>query len=652
MPDPTRTAGEPREAPLWRPSPERAAASALAAFQAGAAAAAGAPSGGLRELHRWSVAEPARFWRALWDFLGILGEPGTPTLAPRPDSPRAARWFPAARLSFAENLLRGDPARPALVARREDGLRRAWTLAELRADVERWAGVLAASGVRAGDRVAAWLPNGGEAVCAFLATARLGAVWSSCSPDFGPQGVLDRFQAIAPKLLIATDGHVYKGRRHDARARLEEIRRGLPSLEGVVVVPWLGTDGALPAGARRADEALASAAPAPAPERFPFEHPLCIVFSSGTTGKPKCIVHGAGGTLLQHGKEHRLHADVRAGDRVFFHSTLGWMMWNWIVSALASEATLVLYDGDPLYPTEALVNLAAEERLSFFGCSAKYYEVLAQEDLRPAPLPHLRTVASTGSPLAPESFDWIQARLGHDVHLASISGGTDILSCFVGGDPTGPVWRGEIQAPGLGMDVDVVDAEGKSVRGRAGELVCRPPFPSMPLGFWDDPDDARYRRAYFERFPGLWHHGDWARWTEHGGIEILGRSDATLNVHGVRIGTAEIYRELEAFPELREAVAVECARPGCEGIAVLVVLRPGAVLDDGLRARIRTRLRERMSPRHVPRHLVAVPDLPRTRSNKLSETAVRDALHGRDSGNAGALANPQALEALRGLELD
>ncbi|HEX6884986.1 MAG TPA: acetoacetate--CoA ligase [Planctomycetota bacterium] len=641
------------DGPLWRPDPARAEATALAAFRARIARAEGCALDDYAALHRWSVAHPERFWRAVWELGGVLGEPGERVLVPDPGRARGARWFPEARFAFAENLLRGDPERPALVALREDGTRRELSLGALRGEVARWRAALAAAGVAPGERVAAWLPNGSEAVAAMLATAALGATWSSCSPDFGPAGVLDRFQPLAPRVLIACDGHVYRGKAHDARARLAEVVAGLPSLVRVVVVPWLDAGAPLPAGALDARTFLAEAPAQTGPcPRFPFEQPLYVVFSSGTTGKPKCIVHGAGGTLLQHLKEHRLQCDIRRGDRVFFHSTLGWMMWNWLVSALASEATVVLYDGDPLLTPTGLLELAAREELTFLGCSARYFETLAQGDVRPPrPLPALRTVASTGSPLAPEAFEHVYRALGPDLHLASISGGTDILSCFVGGDPTGPVWRGEIQAPGLGMDVDVLGAAGEPLAREPGELVCRPPFPSMPLGFWNDPGDAAYRRAYFERFPGLWHHGDWARRTEHGGIVILGRSDATLNVNGVRIGSAEITREVAALAEVQEAVAVEVTTGGREGIALVVQLAPGVALGPELAARIRARLRERQSPRHVPRHLLAVPDLPRTRSGKLSESAVRAVLNGREPDNRQALANPEVLAHLGGLEL-
>jgi acetoacetyl-CoA synthetase len=522
----------------------------------------------------------------------------------------------------------------------------------LRADVARVADGLRDCGVVAGDRVAGFMPNLPEAVIAMLATASLGATWSSCSPDFGIRGVLDRFGQIAPKVLFTADGYFYAGKTLDSLERIAGILESLPSVQRVVVVPNVGARPAL-APLRhavhygdfgRSDAALNFA-------RLPFDHPLYILYSSGTTGVPKCIVHGAGGTLLQHLKEHQLHADVGPGDRLFFFTTCGWMMWNWLASALASQATLVLYDGSPFHPDDGVLwRMADEERIALFGTSPRYLAALEKSGYQPADkvrLAQLRTILSTGSPLAHEQFDFVATAIGADIQLASISGGTDIVSCFVCGDPTGAVWRGECQRPGLGMAVDVFDDAGRPVRGGAGELVCTRPFPSMPVGFWKDPDGTRYRAAYFERFPGVWHHGDFAEWTAHGGMLIHGRSDATLNPGGVRIGTAEIYRQVEQLDEVVEAIVIGQPWQDDVRVVLFVRLREGLVLDDALRDAIRRRIRESTTPRHVPAVIAQVGDIPRTKSGKIVELAVRDVVSGRAVKNRDALANPEALELFR-----
>jgi len=640
--------------PIWTPSRERARASQMTRFRERCAKTHALRLDDYDALHRWSIEHPDAFWSSLWDFVGVIGERGERVLEPCPTRPQSVRWFPDARLSFAENLLRGDGAREALVGLREGAERVSLTLDQLRGEVARWMRALRRGGVTVGTRVAGWVGNGVEPVIAMLATSALGGVWSSCSPDFGPRAVLDRFGPLEPRILVAIDGYRYAGKTFSCLERLGEIVAGLPTLAHTLVVPWIDGGEALPQGCIDLRAFLGDDAPETVPfERFAFDQPLAVVFSSGTTGKPKCIVHGAGSVLLQHSKEQRLHCDIRRDDRVFFHTTCGWMMWNWLVSALACEATLVLYDGSPLHPEDTLLRMAHEERLTFFGNSARYFDVLRREHVAPARmLSQLRTIASTGSPLAPETFESIYASFGADLHLASISGGTDILSCFVGGDPSRPVFAGEIQGPCLGMNLDVLDAQGESLRGAPGELICRPPFVGMPLGFLDDPDDARFRRAYFERIPGVWCHGDWAEFTRHGGVVIHGRSDATLNVHGVRIGTAEIYGELERFDEVLEAVAVECGGEQDAGIALFLRLRAGTTLDDALRARIVSALRRNRSPRHVPRHMRQVEDLPRTRSGKTSELAVRSALRGERPANVEALANPECLEAFRELDLE
>jgi len=627
------------EAPLWQPSPERARATQLHAFRAELARRVGALLPDYRSLHRCSVDQSEAFWQAVWDFCGVVGEPGGRVLVDGDRMP-GARWFPDARLNFAENLLRRRGAAPALVARDETGARRSVSWDELHGEVSKGAQALRAAGVRAGDRVAGYLPNGLEAILAMLAAASLGAAWSSCSPDFGVQGVIDRFGQIEPRVLFAATGYAYNGKRHDLRERVAEIARKLPSVERAVT-SW--AELTAPFAAREIDY-----------PRFAFDHPLYVLYSSGTTGPPKCIVHGAGGTLLQHLKEHRLHVDLRPDDVFFYFTTTGWMMWNWLASGLASGATLVLYDGSPFHPgPAALFDLARDEGISIFGTSARFLDAARKAGLRPRDthaLARLRAVLSTGSPLAPEGFDFVYDAVADDVQLASISGGTDIVSCFVGGDPSGPVWRGECQVPGLGMAVDVFDDDGRpAAPGTAGELVCKRPFPSMPVGFWNDPDGSRYRSAYFERFPRVWHHGDYAAWTRHGGMIIHGRSDATLNPGGVRIGTAEIYRQVEQLDEVQESLVIGQPWQGDVRIVLFVRLRAGLVLDGELRERIRRRIRDNTTPRHVPAVIAEVADIPRTRSGKIVELAVRDVVAGRPVKNREALANPEALELFREL---
>jgi acetoacetyl-CoA synthetase len=642
--------------PLWRPGAAAIAAAPITRFAAKAAAVAGRPLAGYRDLHAWSVAEPEAFWNLVWNFCGVIGDKGARTLADRDRMPGAA-FYPDARLNFAENLLRRAGDDDAIVFRGERGQTRRLSWSALRDLVSRLQQALVAADVGPGDRVAALLPNLPEAVAAMLAVASIGAVWSSASPDFGPQGVLDRFGQIEPKVLFACDGYFYAGKEIALADKLQPILAGLPTVTTVIVVSYLGradVAAGLGARARNLEAAIAPFSPRPlAFTRLPFAHPLYILFSSGTTGVPKCIVHSAGGTLLQHLKEQRLHSSIGPGDRVFYFTTLGWMMWNWLVSALASEATLVLFDGSPFHPgPSALFAYAEAERVTFFGTSAKFIDAVKKAGYRPADhhdLSRLRTVASTGSPLVAESFDFVYGAIKRDVHLASISGGTDIVSCFVLGVPTEPVWRGEIQAPGLGMAVDVYDDDGRPLRPGKGELVCTRPFPCMPIGFWRDEGGARYRAAYFERFPGVWCHGDFAEWTVHGGIVIHGRSDATLNPGGVRIGTAEIYRQVEQIPEVAEALAIGQDWQDDVRIVLFVRLAPGAAFDEALTDRIKARIRAGASPRHVPARIVAVTDIPRTKSGKIVELAVREVVHGRPVRNKEALANPEALELFRDL---
>jgi acetoacetyl-CoA synthetase len=644
------------DAPLWCPDEARIQRAHLTAFRGLVRERSGHPVGEGRALWQFSVDHPEQFWLALWDFAGVRAAVRGDRVIERPGDMPGARFFPDARLNFAENLLRGDDRRDAIVFRTEDGRTRRVTLDRLRADVAACAGALRASGVGPGDRVAAYLPNVPEAVVGMLATAAIGAVWSSCSPDFGVAGVLDRFGQIEPTVFIGSAGYTYGGRPFDCRAKLSEIVQGLPSVRRTFVVPLLDPDPDLGGvrGAMSWPDALAPHAGARLDfEQLPFDHPLYVLYSSGTTGVPKCIVHGAGGTLLQHLKEHQLHCDVHAGDRVFYFTTLGWMMWNWLVSALASEATLLLYDGSPQYPSPtALFDFAEREGMTLFGTSAKYLASLEKAGARPSAthdLQSLRTITSTGSPLAPESFDFVYRQVKADVHLASISGGTDIISCFVLGDPTAPVWRGEIQTAGLGMRVDVFDPAGRPVRGMKGELVCTAPFPSMPLGFWSDEGGVRYRAAYFEHFPGVWRHGDYAEITGRGGFVIHGRSDAVLNPGGVRIGTAEIYRQVEYFDEVLESLVVGQRWHGDERVVLFVRLRDGLTLDASLAERIRQRVRANATPRHVPARVVQVADIPRTRSGKIVEIAVRNVIHGQDVPNRDALSNPEALDLFRDL---
>jgi acetoacetyl-CoA synthetase len=631
--------------PLWRPSADRIAATRLTAF-------VGSVEAG--DLHRWSIEQPEAFWTAVWKFCGVRGEAGARVLVDGSRMP-GAKFFPDATLNFAENVLGDRSDDVAIVATSEAGRDRTLTRRELAALVGRAAAALRRAGVKPGDRVGAITANTPEAIVAALGAAAIGAVWSSCSPDFGARGVLDRFGQIAPTVLITVDGYQYGGKWFDCRAKAAEVVSALDSVRQIVLIPMgeSADRGPLPQ-AIWWDDWLGVATPLDRFEPLPFDHPLYVLFSSGTTGVPKCIVHGAGGTLLQHLKEHQLHCDVRPGDRVFYFTTCGWMMWNWLVTALASRAAIVLYDGSPFFPDgRRLFDLADRVGITLLGVSAKFIDAVAKAGLRPREthrLDSIRTITSTGSPLSPESFDFVYTSIKTDVHLASISGGTDIVSCFVGGNPNGPVWRGEIQGPALGMAVEVFDEHGRPLRGEPGELVCANPFPSMPLGFWNDPDGSRYRAAYFDRFPGVWHHGDWIRATEHGGYIIYGRSDATLNPGGVRIGTAEIYRQVEALPEILESLAVGQAWEGDERIVLFVRLAPGASLDANLKRLIAERLRAGASPRHVPARIVAVTDIPRTKSGKIVELAVREVIHGRPVKNREALANPEALDLYRDLE--
>ncbi|MGL4324462.1 MAG: acetoacetate--CoA ligase [Beijerinckiaceae bacterium] len=642
--------------PLWTPAAAQVAATNLSAFAARFAQTLGRaqPYGDFRSLHADTVAHADVFWSQLWGECGVIGEKGARFLAQ--DTMPGARFFPDARINFAENVLRRDDDAEAIIFRSEDKIARRMTYKELSALVSRIQQALKAAGVGVGDRVAAMLPNMPESIAVMLATTSLGAIFSSCSPDFGERGVLDRFGQIEPKVLFASDGYWYAGKRLTIVEKLKPIAAGLTATGSIVIVDMLGDAQAVAAALPKAQTLLNFIAPfagrALEYTRLPLDHPIYILYSSGTTGVPKCIVHGQG-VLLKHLAEHRLQCDIKPGDRVFYFTTMGWMMWNWLVTALASDATLVLYDGSPFHPVASvLFDYARDEKVTFFGTSAKYIDACKKAGLSPLKthdLSAMRAVASTGSPLAPESFDYVYSDIKSDVHLASVSGGTDIVGCFVLGDPTGPVWKGEIQAPALGVAVDVWNDEGKPVMGEKGELVCVRPFPSMPVKFWNDPDGKKYRAAYFERFPGVWVHGDFAEWTSHGGMIIHGRSDATLNPGGVRIGTAEIYAQVEQIPQVQEALAIGQEWDNDVRVVLFVRLTAGAVLDAPLVDAIRRKIRTGASPRHVPAKIIAVTDIPRTKSGKITELAVRDIVHGREVKNREALANPEALDLYRNL---
>ncbi|MET1076728.1 MAG: acetoacetate--CoA ligase [Pseudomonas sp.] len=644
-------------APLWTPSPTRIAASRMDAFRRFVNQRHELQLADYGALHAWSVAQREAFWQAIVGFFELrFSQAPSQVLEEGPAMP-SARWFPGATLNFAEHLLRRRDTHTALVAISEDGSREQLSYADLAAHVAGLQRSLQAAGVVSGDRIAAFMPNTWQTLVGMLAASSLGATWSSCSPDFGTQGVIDRFGQIEPRVLIACAGYRYAGKTLDLTAKLNEILERLPSLEQLLIVPYARPD------ARTEDYRTAArvslwadfyqAGGEPQFTPVPFDHPLYILYSSGTTGVPKCIVHGTGGVLLQHVKELGLHSDLGADDCLFYYTTCGWMMWNWLVSGLAVGATLVLFDGSPFHPgPERLIDLIDAESISVFGTSAKYIAALEKAGIRPRQshsLSRLKAVLSTGSPLSHESFQYVYREFKDDLCLSSISGGTDIVSCFALGNPVLPVWPGELQCKGLGMDVQVWNAEGQAVLQEKGELVCTQHFPSMPVGFWNDADGAKFQAAYFETFAGVWAHGDYAEQTEHGGLVIHGRSDAVLNPGGVRIGTAEIYRQVEKVEQVLESIAIGQQWQDDVRVVLFVRLREGVELNDELKARICQVIRANTTPRHVPAKIIAVADIPRTISGKIVELAVRNLVHGQPVKNTDALANPQALALFRDL---
>lgn len=641
------------QTPLWAPTQTHIESTRLYAFMEVASQVTGQSFSNYDDLWRWSVDDIAAFWSLIWDFTGVVGEKGSTVVLNEAKMP-GAQWFSEARLNYAENLLRRNDQGDALVFWGEDKVKRTLSYADLQNAVAKCQQGLIKAGVEEGDRVAGYLPNMPEAIIAMLATSALGAVWCSASPDFGLEGVTDRFGQIDAKVLFCVDGYYYNGKTIDCMDKNARVVAELPSIRQTVVVPYvdaspaMDTISAAMAWSDFGRSETSAKDPAIQFNRVPFDHPLFIMFSSGTTGKPKCIVHSVGGSLLQHLKEHQLHADVRENDRLYYFTTCGWMMWNWLVSGLASGATLLLYDGSPFAGDKNIIfDFAEAEKMTQLGTSAKFIEACNKFGLQPNTTHHLdslRAVFSTGSPLAPESYDYVYQQIKPDVQLASISGGTDILSCFALGCPILPVWKGELQCRGLGMAVDVFDDDGKSVSERKGELVCTHPFPSMPIGFWNDPEGERYHAAYFDRFDNIWCHGDFVEITERGGMIIHGRSDAVLNPGGVRIGTAEIYRQVEKVDEVMESIVIGQNWNNDVRVVLFVKLRDDRVLDDDLTQRIKQQIRSKTTPRHVPAKVVQVIDIPRTRSGKIVELAVRDVVHGRDVKNKESLANPEALD--------
>jgi acetoacetyl-CoA synthetase len=639
---------------LWKPTESYKSGSRMYAFLNLVADKYKLPDNDYFTIHSWSVNNIADFWKEVWDFCGIKSSKNYNRVIDDQKKMPGAKWFEGSRLNFAENLLSRKDGHTAIIFRGEDSVKRELTYAELYEQVRRVAAGLKKLGVKKGDRVAAFMPNMPETIIGMLATSSIGAIWSSTSPDFGIKGVLDRFSQIKPKVIFAADGYFYKGKVFDSIEKLNGILHDLPTIEKTILVNYTGhaDTGKMHNAILYDDFALSTNEPLTF-EQLPFNHPLYIMYSSGTTGLPKSIVHSAGGTLIQHLKELVLHNNVRDDQVIFYFTTCGWMMWNWFISSLAIGATLVLYDGNPFYPgPDALLKMADKLKITLFGTSAKYIASLEEAGVKPKEIsdfPHLKVITSTGSPLTAESFDYVYRDWKKDVQLSSIAGGTDIISCFVLGSPTLPVYRTEIQCKGLGMNVDCFDDTGHPVVGEQGELVCKSPFPSMPVYFWNDESGKKYNNAYFEVYPNIWHHGDFIEITENGGIVMLGRSDATLNPQGVRIGTSEIYGVVENMEEINDSVVVGKKEDGDELVVLFVKLNKGFELNDELLKKIKNLIRSNCSPRHVPAIIKSVPDVPYTINGKKVEVAVKKIIHGLEVKNKDALANPECLDFFSGI---
>jgi acetoacetyl-CoA synthetase len=636
---------------LWRPSDQRIAQANMTRFRNHVADVHGVVLADDRALHQWSIDDPASFWSQWWDDAGIIGDKGERILIDADQMP-GARFFPDAKLNYAENLLHGLKDDNEIVFWGENRIKRRVDATVIRYTVSKIQQALHAHPLQVGDRVAALMPNTPEAIMAMLGVTSVGAVWSSASPDFGVQGIIDRFGQIAPRILLIVDGYFYNGKWIDCTDKIKQVKEALPDIEQIVVVPYDGEKVNLSQdidGVVTWYDFLHAYAPmALSFTRVSFDQTSFILFSSGTTGVPKCIMHGTGGPLLQLMKEHQLHCDIKPHDRVFYFTTCSWMMWNWLVTAMASSANIMLYDGSPFAPNgHILFDYVDEEKITLFGTSAKFIDTLHKQDQHPKDthdLLSLRCLTSTGSPLVHESFAYIYEQIKADLHVASISGGTDIVSCFMLGYPTLPVYSGQLQGAGLGLAVDVCRTDGTQANiGEKGELVCRKPFPCMPVGFWNDAAQVKYRKAYFEEFPGLWHHGDYVEKTAEGGFIIHGRSDATLNPGGVRIGTAEIYRQVEQLPQIKESIAVGQRWKDDERVILAVIVNDGVTLDDALKQTIRQQIKNGTTPRHVPAKIIQVSDIPRTKNGKISEIAARDTINGKAVANTEALANPQIL---------
>ena len=637
---------------LWSPTHETVRNSLLSQFTNEVADQGAGSFDDYDALHQWSVENPADFWAAYWDFAELKASQKGDIAVKDLDRFPGASWFPEAKLNYAENLLSTRSSKTAFVSILENGERKSISYEELYLETNNLQSFLRAH-ISIGDRVAGWLPNTIETVVAMLATSSLGGVWSSCSPDFGIEGALDRFGQIEPKVLFACDGYFYAGKTIDIKEKVRSVVEQVKSIELTVWVSVLEDTQAAQSKETNWGHWPSALSPAINFEQLAFDHPLYIMYSSGTTGKPKCIVHGQGGTLIQHKKEHQLHLDLRADDNLFFFTTCGWMMWNWLVSALATGCTITLYDGSPFHPKpDVLFDLIDQESITVFGVSAKFLSNAQKEMVSPVEshqLNSLRCLISTGSPLTEEGFEYVYEKIKQELHLVSMTGGTDLISCFILGNPNLPVYSGELQSPGLGMAVDIWDDNGNSIKEDKGELVCTVPFPSCPIGFWNDPDNNSFLDAYFRRFPNIWVHGDFGEITANGGYIIHGRSDAVLNPGGVRIGTAEIYRQVEVFDEVVDSVCIGQSWDGDVRVVLFVVMREGVQLSGDLIDQIKLRIRNHASPRHVPAKVIAVADIPRTMSGKIAELAVRDKVHGREVKNTSALANPESLSLFENL---